>query len=162
MLRQENSDIPQTISILYATDEKDLPSEYMTTLCKLFTLLGAHGVSVLIPSGNDGVSKGDCKAEEGSEKVQFIPMFPASCTCGVSSLLWCADGHGFAGLWVTSIGSTSLGRTILGGTTSFHPEVAALLSGGGFSFHFPQESYQDRAVSTFLEQFNSNYAGFYK
>jgi hypothetical protein len=41
-------------------------------------------------------------------------------------------------------------------------EVAASLSGGGFSFHFQRESYQDRAVSVFLEQLGTKYPGFYK
>jgi len=42
------------------------------------------------------------------------------------------------------------------------PEVAAMLSGGGFSNHFPRESYQDDAVLTFLQHFGSKYNGLYK
>ncbi len=77
--------IPQTISISYGNDEPGLPVEYATALCDLFLQLGARGVSVLAGSGDDGVGEGDCKDEDG--EVLFLPLFPATCTCGVSSLL---------------------------------------------------------------------------
>ncbi|KAH9172353.1 subtilisin-like protein [Lactarius sanguifluus] len=70
------TDIPQTISISYGTYEWNAPREYATALCILFAQLGARGVSVLFPAGDDGVGK-DCKDESGN--VRFIPEFPASC-----------------------------------------------------------------------------------
>jgi len=76
---------PQTISISYGNEEQGLPREYVTPLCNLFAQLGLRGVSVLVSTGNDGVGEGDCK--DASGKVQFVPYFPATCTCGVSSLL---------------------------------------------------------------------------
>ncbi len=42
------------------------------------------------------------------------------------------------------------------------PEVAAPLSGGGFSNHFPRPWYQDDAVPAFLQQLGSQYEGLYK
>ncbi|KAH9168478.1 tripeptidyl peptidase I, isoform CRA_e [Lactarius sanguifluus] len=49
--------------------------------------------------------------------------------------------------------------TIVGGTTEYDPEVAAPLSGGGFSDYFPHLVYQDVAVSAFLERHGTQYAG---
>ncbi|KAH9083706.1 subtilisin-like protein [Lactarius deliciosus] len=122
--------IPQTISISYGTYERDVPREYARALCILFAQLGARGVSVLIPSGDDGVGK-DCKDESGN--VRFVPEFPASCPY----------------------------LTTVGGTTEYDPEVAAPLSGGGFSDHFPRPVYQDVAVSAFLERQGAQYSGLY-
>ena len=76
----EQTKIPQTISGSYVVEENTIPLEYATTLCNLFLELAARGVSVLFASGNDGVGTGDCKAKDGSGKVQFSPAFPASCT----------------------------------------------------------------------------------
>ena len=77
--------VPQTISIPYSTREPDLPRAYANTVCDLFKLLGSRGASVLVPSGDDGVGRRDCKRK--SENERFYTVFPASCTCGVLSLL---------------------------------------------------------------------------
>ena len=77
--------IPQTISVPYSTKETDLPLEYTKRLCVLFAELGARGVSVLVPSGDDGVGVGKCKNSYGD--IQFYTTFPASCTCDFQSLL---------------------------------------------------------------------------
>ncbi|KAH8995550.1 subtilisin-like protein [Lactarius hatsudake] len=126
----EKADIPQTISISYGSYEYNVPQEYSTALCTLFAQLGARGVSVLFPSGDDGVGKNCKDAESGN--VRFIAEFPASCPY----------------------------LTAVGGTTNY-PEVAAPLSGGGFSDHFPRPVYQDVAVSAFLERQGTQYAGLY-
>jgi tripeptidyl-peptidase-1 len=81
----DKPNIPQTISISYSDPEPEFPLEYVTPLCNLFALLGVRGVSVLVSSGDEGVGPGDC--HDSSENVQFIPMFPASCTCGDLSLI---------------------------------------------------------------------------
>ncbi|KAF8267692.1 subtilisin-like protein [Lactarius quietus] len=127
--------IPQTISASYSYYEKFLPVEYTKALCDLFAQLGARGVSVLFPSGNDGVgATKDCKTNDGSG-VQFIPEFPSSCP------------------WVTSVGGTI--------RPSQDQEVAWKFSGGGFSNHFPRPIYQDPAVPTFLRQLGNQYDGSY-
>ena len=41
--------------------------------------------------------------------------------------------------------------TTVGGTVKVNPEVAANFSGGGFSNYFPRPSYQERAVSSYLQ-----------
>ncbi|KAF8258353.1 peptidase S8/S53 domain-containing protein [Lactarius quietus] len=124
--------IPQTISASYGKYENIFPVEYTTAVCELFAQLGARGVSVLFPSGNEGVGE-NCEAKDGSGRVQFVPEFPSSCP------------------WVTSVG----------GTMRQHPEVAAITSGGGFSNHFPRPIYQDPAVPAFLRQLGNQYNGMY-
>ncbi|KAI9453247.1 subtilisin-like protein [Lactarius psammicola] len=125
--------VPQTISTPYADYEIFLPLEYTETLCDLFAELGTRGASVLFSSGNDGVGPGNCIVNDGSGRVQFIPEFPASCP------------------WVTSVG----------GTTGLDPEVAAPLSGGGFSNHFARPPYQDHDVLNYLYHLGGQYYGMY-
>ena len=83
MLRQPS--IPQTISTSYGGYEYNFPPGYAVSVCKLFLQLGARGVSVLFSSGDSGVGKGDCmiKDSSGNTHVRFLPIFPATCTCGV-------------------------------------------------------------------------------
>ncbi|KAH8994681.1 subtilisin-like protein [Lactarius hatsudake] len=123
--------IPRTISISYVADEKDIPVAYTTYMCNQFGMLGALGVSVLIATGDDGVGKGDCMTDDGS--VRFIPLWPATCP------------------YVTAVG----------GTTGYGPEIAASLSGGGFSDHFRRPVYQGQAVSEFLQHLGNQYQGQY-
>ncbi|KAH9074809.1 subtilisin-like protein [Lactarius deliciosus] len=73
----------------------------------------------------------NCEDESGN--VRFIPEFPASCPY----------------------------LTTVGGTKDYDPEVAAPLSGGGFSDYFLRPVYQDVAVSAFLERQGTQYAGLY-
>ncbi|KAH9009108.1 subtilisin-like protein [Lactarius deliciosus] len=117
----KKTDIPQTLSMSFGTYERDVPREYARALCILYAQLGARGVSVLVPTGDDGVGE-DCKGKSGN--VRFVTEFPASCPY----------------------------LTTVGGTTDYDPEVAAPLSGGGFSDYFPRPVYQDVAVSAFLER----------
>ncbi|KAH9160219.1 subtilisin-like protein [Lactarius sanguifluus] len=123
--------IPQTISLSYGAEEKDLPRDYTFFVCNCFATLGARGVSVLVSSGDDGIGRGTCVNENGM--VRFIPRFPAGCP------------------YVTAVG----------GTTNYEPEVATPFSGGGFSDHFARPPYQRQAVSTFLEDLGSRYQGLY-
>ncbi|KAF8259977.1 subtilisin-like protein [Lactarius quietus] len=124
---------PRTISTSYGDYEKDVPLEYATALCDLYAQLGARGVSVLVASGNDGVGYGNCIADKDTGRVQFIPEFPSSCP------------------WVTGVG----------GTMGWGPEVAAELSGGGFSNHFPRPIYQNPATPNFLKNIGNQYHGLY-
>ncbi|KAH9165261.1 subtilisin-like protein [Lactarius sanguifluus] len=73
----------------------------------------------------------NCMDDSGN--IRFVAEFPASCPY----------------------------LTAVGGTTDYDPEVAAPLSGGGFSDHFPRPAYQDVAVSAFLESLGTQYAGLY-
>ena len=80
MLHNEPN-LPQTISMPYGAVEHLLPPEYTDTLCEMFGQLGLRGVTVLVPSGNNGVGKGSCEDEDGIK--QFVPEFPSSCKCSV-------------------------------------------------------------------------------
>ncbi|KAH9167585.1 subtilisin-like protein [Lactarius sanguifluus] len=135
MIAQDDVDIPRTISTSYSEYEYITPREYAVSVCSLFGQLGLRGVSVLFSSGDWGVGDGDCLFRDSSGKlsVQFIPVFPATCP------------------WVTSVG----------GTTGHDPEVAASLSGGGFSIYFPRLPYQADAISTFLQNFGDKHSGLY-
>ncbi|KAH9051638.1 subtilisin-like protein [Lactarius deliciosus] len=123
--------IPQTMSASYGIYEKDVPPEYARSVCDMFMQLGARGVSVLFASGDNGVGVGNC--QDASGRVQFIPMFPATCP------------------YITSVG----------GTTSSLPEVAAGLSGGGFSNYFSRPPYQNDVVPAFLQSLGSQYDSMY-
>ncbi|KAH9035148.1 subtilisin-like protein [Lactarius deliciosus] len=127
--------VPQTVSTPYGMPEDTVPPDYAMYLCNLFAQLGVRGASVLFASGNEGVGGGDCLFDDGSgnPRVKFLPTFPSTCP------------------WVTSVG----------GTTGYNPEVAASLSGGGFSVYFPQPPYQNNAVPIFLRNLGGQYNGFY-
>ncbi|KAH9168146.1 subtilisin-like protein [Lactarius sanguifluus] len=133
MLTKETR-IPQTITTSYGGPEFGVPFDYATMVCRLFAELGLRGVSVLFSSGNSGVGKGDCLVEvKGHVSVHFIPEFPATCP------------------YLTSVG----------GTTRDSPEVAASLSGGGFSNYFERPPYQANAVPPFLQTLGDKYHGYY-
>jgi tripeptidyl-peptidase I len=71
--------IPQTISTSYGDDEQTVPPDYAKSVCDLFAQLGARGVSLLFSSGDYGVGGGPCLSNDGANRRQFIPVFPASC-----------------------------------------------------------------------------------
>ncbi|KAF8256738.1 subtilisin-like protein [Lactarius quietus] len=123
--------VPQTISSSYGKDEYTIPPDHAIWVCNLFARLAARGASVLFASGDAGVGRGNCRFQDGH--VRFLPTFPSTCP------------------WVTSVG----------GTTGSDPEVAARISGGGFSVYFPRPPYQDRGVPTFLQNLGSQFYGLY-
>ncbi|KAH8997701.1 subtilisin-like protein [Lactarius hatsudake] len=127
----DQENIPQTISISYGFEERLMSREYAINLCEQFAMLGVRGVSVLVSSGNDGIGKGTCLRDDGT--VRFRPRFPGTCPY----------------------------VTVVGGTISSEPEVAAKFSGGGFSDYFKRPTYQEEAVSTFLQDLGSRYQGLY-
>ncbi|KIK62569.1 hypothetical protein GYMLUDRAFT_242721 [Collybiopsis luxurians FD-317 M1] len=130
-----DTELPKTISNSYGDDEQTVPPDYATNVCKLFSALGARGVSVIFASGDFGVGNGDCAMNDDSNKVVFQPVFPASCP------------------FVTAVG----------GTTGIFPEVAtqSFSSGGGFSRLFAQPSYQSNAVSSYLSSLGNIYSGIF-
>ncbi|KAH8983901.1 subtilisin-like protein [Lactarius hatsudake] len=125
------SNIPRTISISYVVDERFIPVDYATYICTQFSILSILGVSVLISTGDDGVGKGDCMTNDGT--VRFYSNFPATCP------------------YITAVG----------GTTNHDPEIAASLSGGGFSNIFKRPDYQEQAVTEFLQHLGNQYQGKY-
>ena len=150
LLKQKSP--PLTISISYGEYERDLPVDYARALCTLFAQLGVRGVTVLVASGQEGVGAGDCVNADGL--VQFIPEFPSTCTCGADEhrYKFLTRSPWFSGPYVTSVG----------GTRNFRPEMAANLSGGGFSWYFETPDYQLGAVIDYLFLYPEFYDGLYK
>ena len=70
--------------------------------------------------------------------------------------------HAFLGPWVTSVGGTTGGDKESDDKKSENPEVAASLSGGGFSNYFVRPEYQAKVVPAFLQNIHDMYDGFYK
>ena len=83
MLALPASDLPQTITTSYGDDEQTVPPDYANTVCGMLAQLGARGVSLLFASGDGGVGGGqggyECLTNDGTNRTQFIPTFPASC-----------------------------------------------------------------------------------
>ena len=91
--------IPQTISTSYGHEEKLISREQAKQVCDMFAQLGARGVSLLFPSGNQGVGE-KCVTADGS--VRFKPLFPATCMCSIFLRLGVStvqDAHHIATLW---------------------------------------------------------------
>ncbi|CAL1715197.1 unnamed protein product [Somion occarium] len=125
--------VPQTFTTSYGDDEQTVPFDYATQVCNLFAQLGVRGASIMFSSGDDGVGGGNCQNNDGTRTVRFQPNFPASCP------------------FVTTVG----------GTIRVNPEVAVSFSGGGFSNYFARPSFQDTAVTTFLNTLGSTNAGLF-
>ncbi|KIP08279.1 hypothetical protein PHLGIDRAFT_88390 [Phlebiopsis gigantea 11061_1 CR5-6] len=137
---------PQVISTSYADTEQSgkscravgvksvsaypalVPKSFAQRVCQGFATLGARGVTLTFSSGDFGVGDANpdpatqiCFSNDGTNKTEFIPLFPPSCP------------------YVTAVG----------GTTGV-PEVAASFSGGGFSNYFDRPIYQAIAVPLYL------------
>jgi len=117
-----------------------VPESYAVRVCQEFGQLSSRGVSIIFASGDFGAGDNNpdrktqqCFSNDGLNRVEFLPAFPASCP------------------YVTSVG----------GTTGI-PEVASSFSGGGFSNYFARPTYQNTAVSAYLASLPpGEYAGLY-
>ena len=132
LLSLPTSKLPKVLTTSYGEDEQSVPEAYTTRACNMFAQLGSRGVSVIFSSGDTGVGS-SCQTNDGTNKTTFNPIWPASCP------------------FVTSVG----------GTTYVEPEVAVSFSAGGFSYRFDRPSYQDAAVSTYLEKLGDQWEGLY-
>ncbi|KAF4636161.1 hypothetical protein G7Y89_g1916 [Cudoniella acicularis] len=118
------------ISISYGGDESGLPVAYQRRQCAEFMKLGLQGVSVVLASGDSGVSgNGGCLGTNGNV---FAPDFPATCP------------------YITTVGGTTLPP---GANANIDAEVAVTRfgSGGGFSNIYEIPSYQASAVAAYLK-----------
>ncbi|KAF3764454.1 hypothetical protein M406DRAFT_91507 [Cryphonectria parasitica EP155] len=121
LLSQPSESLPQVISNSYGDEEDSVPYDYAVLTCNLIGQLGLRGITVLESSGDLGVGAG-CLAPD-YKTVEFNAIFPATCP------------------YLTSVG----------GTVNVTPEVAWDGSSGGFSKYFARPSYQDAAVSEYLD-----------
>lgn len=120
---------PHVISTSYGEEEQTVPKSFAYRACQGFATLGARGVSMMFSSGDGGVGDRNpdpatqiCITNDGRNVTRFMPSFPTTCP------------------FVTSVG----------GTVNV-PEIAVSFSGGGFSDRWARPSYQEKAVSAFLE-----------
>ncbi|KAF7335276.1 Tripeptidyl-peptidase sed2 [Mycena sanguinolenta] len=150
---------PLAISTSYGDDEQTVPESFAKRACAGFAQLGTSiwarfttsNSTLCVPQvpaecrsrslpETGGVGDGDpdpatqtCITNDGQNRTQFIPGFPASCP------------------FVTAVGGTIL-----------FPEQAVAFSGGGFSNYFARPSYQDAAVQGFLNKLpKGTYSGLF-
>ncbi|TKA30653.1 hypothetical protein B0A50_02373 [Salinomyces thailandicus] len=132
ILGLEDEELPHTLTTSYGEDEQSVPLAYRQNVCSMIGQLGARGVSVLFSSGDTGVGSA-CQTNDGANTTAFLPIFPAACP------------------YVTSVG----------GTYQTDPEVAISFSSGGFSNTWARPSYQDAAVSAYLDTLGDTWDGLY-
>ncbi|KAH9169967.1 subtilisin-like protein [Lactarius sanguifluus] len=99
-----------------------------------------------------------------SYAIRVCYLFAQLGARGVSVLFASGDhgvGKGDCTRFTPAFPATCPFVTVVGGTMSSGPEVAASLSGGGFSEYFVRPSYQQQAVSTFLDNLGQQYSGLY-
>lgn len=119
-----DDDRPHLVSVSYGEYETYVGYAYATRLNTEFMKLGALGVTILFASGDDGAGD-DCTNDNDEE----CPDFPASSP------------------YVTAVGGL-YGGSSSGSSTD---EIAWSYSGGGFSNYFDRPSWQESAVTTYLE-----------
>ncbi|EIW73983.1 subtilisin-like protein, partial [Coniophora puteana RWD-64-598 SS2] len=127
----DQTDIPPVISNSYGNDETIFTPAQANKICQGFAALGAHGVSVLYSSGDNGVGY------FYQEPTPFLIHFPGSCP------------------YVTMVGMTTGIKEVSGTITEFAS------SGGGFSNYFPRPSYQDKQANDYLSYLGDQYQGLY-
>ncbi|KAF2875682.1 tripeptidyl-peptidase-like protein [Massariosphaeria phaeospora] len=132
LLGLEDEELPQVLTTSYGEDEQSVPAEYANKVCDMIGQLGTRGVSVIFSSGDTGVGSA-CQSNDGKNTTRLLPIFPASCP------------------YVTSVG----------GTTYVQPERAVYFSSGGFSDLWARPSYQDAAVTGYLQKLGSQWSGLY-
>lgn len=135
-------DPPKVISISYGSAEADLPISYQRRQCAEFMKLGTMGVSVLVASGDSGVSGrgGDPTPSNclGINGRVFAPDFPATCP------------------YLTAVGGTEIPT---GSSPEDHQEqaVTRFPSGGGFSNIYKAPDYQAQAVADYFDKAQPSY-----
>ncbi|CAI6332629.1 unnamed protein product [Periconia digitata] len=122
VLKLDQEELPQVISTSYGENEQSVPKSYALSVCNLFAQLSSRGVSIIFSSGDSGTGSA-CQSNDGKNTTKFQPQYPASCP------------------WVTSVGSTR-----------YLNETATFFSSGGFSDYWERPSWQESAVSSYLEQ----------
>ncbi|EFC40019.1 predicted protein [Naegleria gruberi] len=109
-------------SISYGAVEKDIPADVKETVDQEFQKIGSTGRTIFVSSGDNGVRCSDYGD-------RFEPEWPTSSP------------------FVVSVGATEF--KIKGGKIS---EIGADFTGGGFSDAYKRPSYQDEAVTNYLNQ----------
>lgn len=128
--------------------------------------LGLMGVTILVSSGDNGVAGYSCKAGCGPE----IAASSTNCACDLSSnsdtTYWPGSNTWAGNGYIPKFPATSPYITVVGGTSGPEigsSEVAAqsdhgdvITSGGGFSIHFAQPSWQTSVVSKYFSSLTTS------
>ncbi|KAH7917848.1 subtilisin-like protein [Leucogyrophana mollusca] len=128
------------ISTSYGWDEHALSNLYAGRQCLEYGKLGLMGITVLYPSGDNGVAAID-QTCTGKGKT-FVPSFPSTCP------------------FVTSVGATqvSSGKSVHDPESACDAAQAGVYSGGGWSNYFGMPGYQADAVKGYLKHHRPPYA----
>ncbi|KAI1266121.1 peptidase S8/S53 domain-containing protein [Xylariaceae sp. FL1019] len=133
------------ISISYSGAESELPASYQQRQCAEIMKLGLQGSTIMIASGDDGVSGFPTNVNPtgcmGPNHDVFNPQFLATCP------------------YILSVGSTYLPTNMTAGKD---PEVATsrFRSGGGFSNIYETPDWQKDNVQRYLANANISFVGY--
>ncbi|KAK6440381.1 hypothetical protein LTR95_003388 [Oleoguttula sp. CCFEE 5521] len=145
----------RVISISYGEAEADLPINYEKRQCNEIMKLGLQGHSILVASGDYGVggfpndaSVSGCLSGSGLNQTIYTPDWPSSCP------------------YITSVGGTQVepDKTIKdpeGAMQTALTGAPLFSSGGGFSNHFPQPSYQAASVQQYFARHDPGHPYYY-
>ncbi|KAK5115872.1 hypothetical protein LTR85_009466 [Meristemomyces frigidus] len=145
--------VSNVFSVSYGQIEGALPRFYQERQCHEWMKLALQGVSVIYASGDSGVANrynagynNSClNSEYGyieTYGTRFSPSFPVNCP------------------YITAVGATTLlNSSIYGGeqAVSDPDGLLSFYSGGGFSEIFERPSWQQAAVSNYLDKYSPNY-----
>lgn len=124
-----DQDLALVHSISYGIAERNLRDFGLVTSFNIEAMkLGTRGVSIFVASGDGGVCDG-----HGSLECGYIPVFPASSP------------------FVTAVGGTMGPETGLPERVCNIADGGSYTAGGGFSSLFPTPTYQQKAVSGYLQ-----------
>jgi len=143
-IQQENGDIfldfinqvaktstpPQVFSISYGGPEHLQDQNDMTLFSNEVCKMGLRGLTIFVASGDDGVA--GYEAREDPSQCGFKPEYPANVP------------------FLTTVGATMGPETGSAEVVCQSNAGSIITSGGGFSAHFTQPSYQTQAVATYL------------
>jgi len=120
-------------SISYGMKEAETWTALRTAFDNEAVKLGLRGVSILVASGDDGVSGNDMNGKDTSQ-CGYYAHWPGSSP------------------WVTSVGATMGGPAVDGSTERVcsSGDGSVITSGGGFSSVYTQPTWQRKAVSSYL------------
>ncbi|WFD45276.1 tripeptidyl-peptidase I [Malassezia psittaci] len=125
LLALPEDQLPSVLSISYSDPEESVPEAYAQRVCMYAGLLGIRGVTLLVGSGDTGVSWQDASECSGGK---YQPWFPSTCP------------------YFTSVGGTASPPDEVVANYS----NAKYTSGSGFSNYFAQPTWQKSVVDAYV------------
>ncbi|WFD01320.1 hypothetical protein MYAM1_004082 [Malassezia yamatoensis] len=137
LLALPEDQLPSVLSVSYSDPEESVPEAYAQRVCMYAGLLGIRGVTLLVGSGDTGVSwqsASECSAKK------YQPWFPSTCP------------------YFTSVGGTATPPNEVVANFS----NAKYTSGSGFSNYFVQPTWQREVVDAYVQKsVRSDYRGYF-